>query len=179
MKNIEELISRICKKNNYNEVLLEIIQNGKENKINKVLEEISNNTKLSEEEKESCYDKIFDYVKEVNDSFENKVKDIYVKGFKEASESMLMLSSYSNSSNRKRDKDLEHCLNEYIIKRLEQKNELASNEDYKKKIAKIKKETNNEKLKELYLEIKDLENIDSYKVGFYDAMKLLAKKDIH
>jgi len=179
MKNVEELVNKICKKNNYDELLLEIVKKGKENNINRILEEISNNTKLNEEEKKSCYDKIFDYVKEINGSFENKVKEIYMKGFKEASETMLMLSSYSISSNRKKDKDLENCLNDYIIKRLEQKNELASNEEYKKKLTKIKNESNNEKIKELYLEIKDLENIDSYKVGFYDAMKLLAKKDIH
>lgn len=178
MKNIEELVNKICENNNYDELLLEIVKNGKESSINSVLEEISRNTKLNEKEKKSCYNKIFDYVKEINGNFENRVKDIYMKGFKEASETMLMLSSYSISSNEKKDKNLENCLNDYIIKRLEQKNELASNEDYQKKLIKVKNETNNQKLKELYLEIKDLENIDSYKVGFYDAMKLLAKEDM-
>lgn len=178
MKNVEELVNKICENNNYDELLLEIVNNGKESNINRVLEEISNNTNLNEQEKKSCYDKIFDYVKEVNASFENKVKGIYMKGFKEAAVTILMLSSFSTKNKEKKDKDLENCLNDYIIKRLEQKNELASNGDYKEKLRKIKIERDNEKIKELYLEIKDLENIDSYKVGFYDAMKLLVKEDI-
>ena len=167
MNNIEELVNKICENNNYDELLLGIVNNEKKSSINKVLEEISKNKKLNEKEKKSYYNKIFDYVIEINENFKNRVKDIYMKGFKEASETMLMLSSYSISSNGKKDKDLENCLNDYIIKRLEQKNELASNEDYQKKLIKIKNETNNQKLKELYLEIKNLENIDSYKVGFY------------
>lgn len=82
MKNVEELVNKICEYNNYDELLLEIVKKGKESNINRVLEEISNNTKLNEEEKKSFYDKIFDYVKDVNGSFENKIKDIYKRGAK-------------------------------------------------------------------------------------------------
>ena len=177
MKYVEKFINKICENNNYDELSLEIIKNGKESNINKILEEISNNTKLNEEEKKSYYNRIFDYVKEINEHFENKVKDVYMKGFKEASETIPILSDYSIRNNKKKNKDLENCLNDYIIKRLEQRNGLSNNEVYKKKVRKIEIEKNNEKMRELYSEIKDLENIDSYKVGFYDAMKLLVKED--
>lgn len=178
MENVEELVNKICEKNNYDEILLELVKKGKDSKINKILEEISNNNKLKDSEKNNFYDKIFDYVKEVNESFENKVRDIYKKGYKEASETMLMLSSYSIISNSEKDEELENCLNDYIIKRLEQKNGLVNNLEYQKKVKKAKNENDSEKLKELYLVIKDLENIDSYKVGFYDAIKLLCKEEI-
>ena len=70
-----------------------------------VLEEISNNTKLNDKEKKSYYDKIFDYVEDVNGSFENKIKDIYKKGVKEGLETMLMLSS-----NGEEKETLKKCL---------------------------------------------------------------------
>ena len=178
MNNIEELVNKICENNNYDELLLGIVNNEKKSSINKVLEEISKNKKLNEKEKKSYYNKIFDYVIEINENFKNRVKDIYVKGFNEASETILMSLSCTINSNEKKHKYLKNCLNDYIVKRLEQKNELECNEDYKEKLKKIKIETDNQKLKELYLEIKRLENIDSYKVGFYDAMKLLAKEDM-
>ncbi len=115
MEDVEELVNKICEKNNYDELLLEIVKKGKESNINRVLEEISNNTKLNDEEKKSCYDKIFDYVEEVNGSFENKIKDIYKKGVKEGLETMLMLSS-----NGEEKETLKKCLNAYeIIKKEE------------------------------------------------------------
>lgn len=116
MKNVEELVNKICEYNNYDELLLEIVKKGKESNINRVLEEISNNTKLNEEEKKSFYDKIFDYVKDVNGSFENKIKDIYKRGAKEALE--VMLSNSTVSSNEQKYKNLEN----YTIIRKEESN---------------------------------------------------------
>lgn len=86
------------------------MKKGKESNINRVLEEISNNTKLNDKEKKSYYDKIFDYVEDVNGSFENKIKDIYKKGVKEGLETMLMLSS-----NGEEKETLKKCLNAYEI----------------------------------------------------------------
>lgn len=115
MEDVEELVNKICEKNNYDELLLEIVKKGKESNINRVLEEISNNTKLNDKEKKSYYDKIFDYVEDVNGSFENKIKDIYKKGVKEGLETMLMLSS-----NGEEKETLKKCLNAYeIIKKEE------------------------------------------------------------
>ena len=51
MEDVEELVNKICEKNNYDELLLEIVKKGKESNINRVLEEISNNTKLNDKEK--------------------------------------------------------------------------------------------------------------------------------
>ena len=116
MKNVEELVNKICEYNNYDELLLEIVKKGKESNINRVLEEISNNTKLNEEEKKSFYDKIFDYVKDVNGSFENKIKDIYKRGAKEALE--VMLSNSTVNSNEQKYKNLEN----YTIIRKEESN---------------------------------------------------------
>jgi CheY-like chemotaxis protein len=108
MEDVEELVNKICEKNNYDELLLEIVKKGKESNINRVLEEISNNTKLNDKEKKSYYDKIFDYVEDVNGSFENKIKDIYKRGVKEGLETMLMLSSKGEEK-----ETLKKCLNDY------------------------------------------------------------------
>lgn len=95
MNKIEEIVKEICRKNNYDEMLLEIVKKGKETKIQIILEEISNNSKLTEQEKKEIYEKLFDYVKEVNESLENKMKDIYIKGINNGIESILLLSNES------------------------------------------------------------------------------------
>ena len=46
MEDVEELVNKICEKNNYDELLLEIVKKGKESNINRVLEEISEYEKI-------------------------------------------------------------------------------------------------------------------------------------
>ena len=122
MEKIEEIVNEICKKNNYDEMLLEIVKKGKETNIKIILEEISKNSKLTEQEKKEIYEKLFDYVKEVNESLENKMKDIYIKGINNGIESILLLSNES-INNIKTEKEILEKYKDYYEKiKKEEKN---------------------------------------------------------
>ena len=172
MRDIEDLIKKICDSNDYDELLLEIVKEGENNKIVEILESISNNNKIAEEEKIEYYNKIFDFVKNINKNYESKIKDIYSKSLQESSIKLLMLSDYLKKD-IKIDKKIEADMNDYILKRLERKSKIVNNTKLKNKFQRIEEELKNEKIKELYFNMRDLEIIDSYKIGFYDALQIL------
>ena len=172
MRDIEDLIKKICDSNDYDELLLEIVKEGENNKIVEILESISNNNKMAEEEKIEYYNKIFDFVKNINKNYESKIKDIYSKSLQESSIKLLMLSDYLKKD-IKIDKKIEADMNDYILKRLERKSKIVNNTKLKNKFQRIEEELKNEKIKELYFNMRDLEIIDSYKIGFYDALQIL------
>lgn len=122
MEKIEEIVNEICKKNNYDEMLLEIVKKGKETNIKIILEEISKNSKLTEQEKKEIYEKLFDYVKEVNESLENKMKDIYIKGINNGIESILLLSNESINTIKTEKEILEKYKDYYEKIKKEEKN---------------------------------------------------------
>lgn len=61
-----ELIEKICEKQNFDELLLQIVKSNKENRINKVLQNIEENKMLDKKLKRQIYEGIFDYVNDVN-----------------------------------------------------------------------------------------------------------------
>ena len=172
MENLEQLIKRICDSTDYDELLLEIVTREKDNKIVQVLKDISNNKKLTKKEKIDYYSNIFDFVKDINNNYESKIKDIYNKSLHDSSIKLLMLSDYLKKE-IKLDIKLENDMNDYILKRLERNSKIIKNVNFKNKLKTIEKELKSEKLKEVYSDIRDLEAIDSYKIGFYDALQIL------
>lgn len=78
-----ELINEICKKQNFDELLLQIVQQNKENKINKLLNDIENNKTFTKQIKRKIYEEIFEYVAEVNESLKNNIKEIFLIASKE------------------------------------------------------------------------------------------------
>ena len=172
MENLEQLIKRICDSTDYDELLLEIVTREKDNKIVQVLKDISNNKKLTKKEKIDYYSNIFDFVKDINNNYERKIKDIYNKSLHDSSIKLLMLSDYLKKE-IKLDIKLENDMNDYILKRLERNSKIIKNVNFKNKLKTIEKELKSEKLKEVYSDIRDLEAIDSYKIGFYDALQIL------
>ncbi len=78
-----DLINDICEEQDFDELLLEILNNNKENKINKILKDIDKNEKLDSIIKTQIYEELFDYVKEINEFFKLNIKEVFAKGVKE------------------------------------------------------------------------------------------------
>ena len=78
-----ELINEICKKQNFDELLLQIVQQNKENRINKLLNDIENNKTFTKQLKIKIYEEIFEYVADVNESLKNNIKEIFLIASKE------------------------------------------------------------------------------------------------
>lgn len=77
------LINEICEEQNFDELLLEILRNNKENKIKKILQTIDKNTQINNEIKMQLYDNIFEYVNEINEYCKTNIKEIFSRGAKE------------------------------------------------------------------------------------------------
>ena len=78
-----DLIERVCEKQNFDELLLQIVKNNKENRINKVLQNIEENKRLDKNLKRQIYEGIFDYVDDVNKYLKMNLKKIFSVAAKE------------------------------------------------------------------------------------------------
>lgn len=75
-----DLINEICKEQNFDELLLKLLKQSKEEKISSILESINNNPKLQGEIKKQLYKEIFEYVNEINECYKSNIKDIFSMG---------------------------------------------------------------------------------------------------
>ena len=80
MERIElELINEICENQNFDELLLKIVQkSNSKNRINNLLNEIENNKTITRQLKMKLYEEIIEYVNDVNDYLKNNLKDIFL-----------------------------------------------------------------------------------------------------
>ena len=78
-----DLIEKVCEKQNFDELLLQIVKSNKENRINKILQNIEVNKKLDKKVKRQIYEGIFDYVDDVNKYLKNNLKKIFSLAAKE------------------------------------------------------------------------------------------------
>ena len=78
-----ELIDKICEKQNFDELLLNIIQNNKENNINKLLNDIRDNRSLTNQLKIKLYEDIFEYITNINEYIKKNLKQIFSVAAKE------------------------------------------------------------------------------------------------
>ena len=72
-----DLIEKVCEKQNFDELLLQIVKSNKENRINKILQNIEENKKLDKKVKRQIYEGIFDYVDDVNEYLKSNQKKIF------------------------------------------------------------------------------------------------------
>jgi len=84
MDNIEELVARICNEQNYDEMLVKIVNANGEYRIKKLLNEINDNDTISPTEKRRIYETIFDYVDNANSEIQKNVKAIFKMGVEKA-----------------------------------------------------------------------------------------------
>lgn len=178
----EKIVENICKKQNYEEIIANIVKGKVNNNIEETLGIISSNSKLERTEKDQIYNKIFDFVKDINNELENKVKDIYRKGLRESITAMSIIFSKERSIEDEEWGELEFDVRDFINTRLEKTNKLSENEEHKSIIKDIKKykekikdKENLEELDNLYELLRDIENVESYEQGFTDAINILTK----
>ena len=91
-----DLIEKVCEKQNFDELLLQIVKSNKENRINKVLQNIEENKKLDRKLKRQIYEGIFDYVDDVNKYLEMNLKKIFSVA---AKETIIQINSELNGGN--------------------------------------------------------------------------------
>lgn len=74
-----ELINEICKNQNFDELLLKIVQkSNSKNRINNLLNEIENNKTITRQLKIKLYEEIIEYVNDVNEYLKNNLKEIFL-----------------------------------------------------------------------------------------------------
>lgn len=78
MKKINfNLIEEICKKQDFDELLLQILEGSKKNRINQILQDIDKNKNLDNELKRKLYKEIFEYIDDVNTLLKDNLKEIF------------------------------------------------------------------------------------------------------
>lgn len=181
IKKIEELIEKICTQNDYHKILLDVMKDKNKMDVRDVLIMISDNPQIDKKKKEELYEKIYEYTERLNVCFENKIKDVYLQGYKEACITTLVLRESSVDEDGNMDEELQECLNDFVRRRLKTENKLATNNKYQNILNAIQNsKTQNEgidKLENLYSSKCDYENIDSYQVGFNDAIKISIQRN--
>ena len=74
-----ELINEICENQNFDELLLKIVQkSNSKNRINNLLNEIENNKTINRQLKIKLYEEIIEYVNDVNEYLKNNLKEIFL-----------------------------------------------------------------------------------------------------
>lgn len=82
-ENTDDLIKKICEKQNYDEILKRLIKIGKENKINEVLKIIETDNDIEDRKKRKIYEKLFEYVSNINEELKENVERIFEVAVKE------------------------------------------------------------------------------------------------
>lgn len=97
MKEIKfDLIEKVCKKQNFDELLLEIVKSNKGNKINKFLQTIEDNENIDKKLKREIYEEIFDYVDDVNKYLKLNLEKIFSIA---AKETIIQINNELNGGN--------------------------------------------------------------------------------
>lgn len=91
-----DLIEKVCEKQNFDELLLQIVKSNKENRINRILQNIEENKKFDKKLKRQIYEGIFDYVDDVNKYLKNNLKKIFSIA---AKETIIQINSELNGGN--------------------------------------------------------------------------------
>lgn len=77
------LILEICNKQNYEDILRQLIKSNRENSVKKLLNEINDNKDITMKQKKIIYETLFDYINYANDELIKNIKDIFKKGVEE------------------------------------------------------------------------------------------------
>lgn len=82
-EDIDVLIKNICEKQNYDEMLIGLINMGKDSEINNILEGLDADNSIDDKKKREIYEKIFEYVSNINEELKENVKKIFEMGVKD------------------------------------------------------------------------------------------------
>ena len=77
------LVDEICKQQDFDEILLQIAKQKKNNTIKRIIKLIDENVEIDEKVKRKIYDGIFEYVNDINENLKVNIKEIYSYAVKE------------------------------------------------------------------------------------------------
>lgn len=83
MEELNSLKNEICKNQNFEEMLLNVKKTNKNKKITKVLHTLENTEGIDDVIKRKIYGEIYDYIYDINKSYEDKIKNIFIIGIEE------------------------------------------------------------------------------------------------
>ena len=84
MKEIKfDLIDEICEEQDFDELLLRILNCNKQKRINQILQDIEENNDFDAETKKKLYEEIFEYVEDTNNYLKTNLKEIFTIAAKE------------------------------------------------------------------------------------------------
>lgn len=84
MKEIKfDLIDAICEEQDFDELLLRILNCNKQKRINQILQDIEENNDFDAETKKKLYEEIFEYVEDTNNYLKTNLKEIFTIAAKE------------------------------------------------------------------------------------------------
>lgn len=84
MKEIKfDLIDEICEEQDFDELLLKILNCNKQKRINQILQDIEENNNFDAEIKKKLYEEIFGYVEDTNNYLKTNLKEIFTIAVKE------------------------------------------------------------------------------------------------
>lgn len=84
MKEIKfDLIDEICEEQDFDELLLRILNCNKQKRINQILQNIEENNNFDTETKKKLYEEIFGYVEDTNNYLKTNLKEIFTIAAKE------------------------------------------------------------------------------------------------
>lgn len=84
MKEIKfDLIDEICEEQDFDELLLKILNCNKQKRINQILQDIEENNNFDTETKKKLYEEIFGYVEDTNNYLKTNLKEIFTIAVKE------------------------------------------------------------------------------------------------
>lgn len=84
MKEIKfDLIDEICEEQDFDELLLKILNCNKQKRINQILQDIEENNNFDTETKKKLYEEIFGYVEDTNNYLKTNLKEIFTIAAKE------------------------------------------------------------------------------------------------
>ena len=84
MKEIKfDLIDEICEEQDFDELLLNILNCNKQKRINQILQDIEKNNNFDTETKKKLYEEIFGYVEDTNNYLKTNLKEIFTIAAKE------------------------------------------------------------------------------------------------
>lgn len=82
MEEESNLVDKICNEQNFDELLLNIIKQRRNNGIKKILNSINANTNIDDKTKRQIYEEIFKYVNDINKNVKMNVREIYIYAVK-------------------------------------------------------------------------------------------------
>ena len=77
------LIDEICEEQDFDELLLRILNCNKQKRINQILQDIEENNDFDAETKKKLYEEIFEYVEDTNNYLKTNLKEIFTIAAKE------------------------------------------------------------------------------------------------